>query len=76
MPYWGFCALGTSPCCGCRRGSNVVCNRPCVSLPSIPMPGIFTGIVFVDTNGDMVQDVDELGVAGVSVIITDSTGRL
>jgi hypothetical protein len=42
-------------------------------VPSNPQ-GILTGIVFVDTNDNQVQDVDELGIAGVSVIITDSTG--
>ncbi|MCK5920014.1 MAG: hypothetical protein KAG66_03685, partial [Methylococcales bacterium] len=36
--------------------------------------GSVTGIVYEDTNGNGTQDTDEPGIAGVSVLITDSTG--
>ncbi|HFQ62503.1 MAG TPA: hypothetical protein ENK39_09440, partial [Epsilonproteobacteria bacterium] len=44
-------------------------------VPS-PESGTVQGVVYEDTNGNGTQDVDEPGIEGVAVTITDSEGRI
>ena len=51
-------------------------ESPSESPTAIPVPGKITGIVFVDTNGNGVQDPNESGIPNVQVVITDSEGNI
>src|SRR5919201_5597851 len=55
------------------RRARRSCRLLFESLESRHAPAI-TGLVFVDLNQDGIQDVDDVGVAGVTVTATDDTG--
>jgi len=51
-------------------------NAGSIGYTTLPKFGILSGLVYADSNGNGTQDTGELGLASISIAITDSQGTL